>query len=66
MNNTGLRVYLILSGSIFLLVALLHLLRLVNHWPIVIGTWPVPHWVSYVGLPAASGYCVWAYWLSRR
>ena len=66
MSSTSLRVYLVLSGTIFLLVATLHLLRLVYQWPIVVGAWTVPLWVSYVGLPVASGYCVWAYWLFRK
>ena len=60
------KLYVIISGTIFFLVAMLHLLRLIYHWPIVVGTWTVPHWVSYVGFPAASGYCVWAYWLVRK
>lgn len=66
MGSTGLKAYLALSGTIFLLVAGLHLLRLVYQWPIVVGIWIVPRWVSYVGFPVASGYCVWAYWLCRR
>jgi len=64
--RTSRTLYLVISGSIFLMVALLHLLRLVYHWPITIGSWTLPHWVSYVGFPAASGYCIWAFWLSRR
>jgi hypothetical protein len=64
--STSHRVYLILSGSIFLLVAVLHLLRLIYHWPVVLGPWIAPYWASYVGLPVASGYCVWAYWLCRK
>ncbi len=60
------RLYLILSGTIFLLVALLHLLRLVYHWPIVVGTWVPPYWVSYGGFPVASGFSLWAYWLARK
>jgi hypothetical protein len=64
--STSHRVYLILSGSIFFLVAMLHLFRLVYHLPIVVGTWMVPHWLSYVGFPVAYGYSVWAYWLFRR
>ncbi len=66
MSSTGLKVYLALSGTIFFLVAVLHLLRLVYQWPIVVGTWTVPHWVSYVGFPVASGYCAWACWLWRK
>ncbi len=55
--------YLIVSGAIFLFVAVFHLLRLVCSWPIVIGGWTIPLWLSYIGLPVASAYCVWAYWL---
>ena len=66
MSGIGTKLYLALSGTIFLLVAMLHLLRLVYQWPIVVGTWAVPHWVSYVGFPVAAAYCVWACWLCRR
>jgi hypothetical protein len=58
--------YLILSGTIFLLVGLLHLLRLVYHWPIVVGSTVVPYALSYVGFPVATAYSVWAWWLWRR
>jgi hypothetical protein len=60
------KVYLILSGSIFFLVGMLHLLRLVFHWTIVLGPWIAPYWASYVGLPVALAYSVWAYWLWRK
>jgi hypothetical protein len=60
------KLYLIISGSIFFLVGMFHLLRLVYHWPIVVGTRAVPQSLSYVGFPVASGYCVWAYWLLRK
>jgi hypothetical protein len=65
-SSTSDKVYLVLSGTIFLLVAMLHLLRLIYQWPIVVGTWTVPYWVSYVGFAVASAYCVWAYWLCRK
>jgi len=59
------KLYLIISGTIFLLVGVFHLLRLVNHWPILVGTRTIPHSLSYVGFPVATGYAVWAYWLLR-
>ena len=40
------RVYLILSGSIFGIIAVLHLLRVVNGWDLVLGPWSVPVWIS--------------------
>ena len=39
-----------IAAVIFALVALLHLLRLVMGWSIVIDSWTVPMWVSWVGL----------------
>ncbi len=54
------KLYFIVSGSIFLLVATFHLLRLVYHWPIVVGTRTIPHALSYVGFPVATAYAVWA------
>jgi hypothetical protein len=60
------KLYLIFSGFVFLMVAVFHLLRLVEHWAIVIGTTTVPYALSYVGLPASTAYCVWAIWLLSR
>jgi hypothetical protein len=60
------KLYLILSGTIFFLVGILHLLRLVYQWPVVVGTLVVPHELSYFGLPVATGCGLWAVWLLRR
>jgi hypothetical protein len=60
------KLYLIVSGAIFFLVGIFHLLRLVYHWPIAVGTRPIPYSLSYLGFPASIGYCVWACWLLRR
>jgi hypothetical protein len=61
-----LKLYLALSGVIFLLVALLHLFRLLNQWPITVGEYTVPLFLSYIGLPVSTGYFLWAIWLFRR
>ena len=60
------KLYVILSGFVFLLVAVFHLFRLVYHWPIVVGTTTIPYALSYVGLPASTAYCAWAIWLLAR
>jgi len=46
------------SGIIFTIVALVHLLRLALGWDITIGGWLVPMWVSWPGLiiPGILGY----------
>jgi hypothetical protein len=37
-----------LAGVIFLLVALAHLLRAVMNWPVVVASWTVPMWLSWI------------------
>jgi hypothetical protein len=64
--TTSLRVYLILSSGIFFLVAMLHLFRLLLHWPIVLGPWVAPYWASFIGCPVALAYSTWALWLFRH
>ena len=44
-----------LVGIVFVVVAALHLCRLLFRWEAVIGGWAVPTWVSGVAL-ALSGY----------
>lgn len=58
--------YVVISGVIFFVVGLLHLLRLIYGWPAQLGAWIVPGWLSYVGLVVAWGLCAWAHRLSRR
>jgi hypothetical protein len=65
-RNAWLAAYLVLSGFVFLLVAVFHLLRLIYQWPILVSTQTIPFWLSCVGLPASSAYCVWAVWLFRK
>ena len=60
------KLYLILSGLIFLLVGVLHFFRLVYGWPIVVGPRTVPYALSYIGCPVSLGYSVWAAWLLSR
>lgn len=61
----GLKLYLIVSGGIFLLVGVFHFLRLLYHWPILFGPYTVPFALSYVGCPVSTAYCLWATWLLR-
>jgi hypothetical protein len=52
--------YLVISGAIFSLLAVFHLLRLIYHWSIVAGTRGIPHSLLCVGFPVSIGYSVWA------
>jgi len=59
------KLYLALSGVIFLLVSLLHFFRLLYDWPMVVGPRTIPFALSYVGCPVSLAYCAWAAWLLR-
>lgn len=59
------RSYLVLSGVLFGVVALLHLLRLLYGWPAQLGDVAVPLWVSGPGLLIPGALCVWAFTLVR-
>lgn len=41
-------------GLIFLVIAILHLLRIVFGWSAVIGGWEVPEWVSWAAFLVAG------------
>jgi hypothetical protein len=59
------RVYLQISGVLFGLIALAHLLRLFRHWPIDFAGYMVPLWASWLGLFLAGGLSIWALRLVR-
>jgi hypothetical protein len=58
--------YVAISGGIFCLVALLHLLRISFHVPVQIGVWSAPLWISWGGFVATSVLCIWALRLITR
>ena len=60
------RTYALVSGTIFGIVAGFHLLRLVNGWPLALGPWSAPMWVSGFGTLGPTLLCVWAFRLSSR
>ena len=62
----SIKAYLAITGIIFVAVALLHLLRLIYQWPVQIGTFGIPIWVSCAGLLVASVVFVWAFLLLRK
>ena len=60
MKNSAIRI----SGTIFGVVALFHLLRLVTGVPILINGWLLPIWVNWMGLIATGFLCAWLWRLS--
>jgi hypothetical protein len=49
------RVFSLITATLFSLIALLHVLRLLRGWQVTIGDVVVPVWVSWIGL-AIAGY----------
>jgi len=57
--------YVTLTAVIFLLVAILHLLRLIYCTQVMIGDCLLPYWVSWAGLIGATALFVWAVLILR-
>lgn len=60
------KTFTIMTGAIFALVALLHVLRILMEWPAMIGGWTVPMWVSWIGLVVAGGLSYFGLSLAMR
>jgi hypothetical protein len=48
------KTFVLITGVIFAIVALAHLLRILMGWPVVIDNWTVPMWVSWIALVIAG------------
>jgi len=62
----NLSAYLVFSGCIFGIVAIFHLLRVLNQWPLVLGPWSAPIWVSWIGTVVPLFLCMAAFRLLSR
>jgi hypothetical protein len=60
------KAYFVISGTIFGLVALAHLLRVVYQMPVHAGDWAFPMWLSWSGFAVAGALCVWGFHLLRQ
>jgi hypothetical protein len=60
------KAYLLVAASIFSLVCLLHLARIVFGWPLVIGSWSVPMWLSWVGLIVTGALAYFGFSLATQ
>jgi hypothetical protein len=57
--------YLAVSGTLFTLVALAHVVRAINDWPIQIAQWSVSVEVSWVAAVVTLALAIWALRLFR-
>ena len=61
-KNLGLR----FSGTIFGIISVLHLLRLLTGASVMIAGYSLPAWVNLMGFIATGFLCVWLWWLSTK
>jgi hypothetical protein len=59
--TTGLRI----ASVIFGIFAIGHVLRLINHAQVTIGTYTIPMGVSWIALIIAAILCIWMWRLSK-
>ena len=55
------KTYFLVAGIIFTLVALFHLLRIFEDWPVMIVDWSAPKWMSWVGLIVTGGLAMFGF-----
>ncbi len=60
------KAYFVVSGTVFGLVAVAHLVRVVYQVRIHVGDWAFPMWASWGGFVVAVALCVWAFRLLRQ
>jgi len=60
------RAYLLVSGLVFGVVTVVHILRLAYGWPVQIAGFAVPVDASWAGILVAGALCVWAFILALR
>ena len=58
--------YLIVSTLIFTVVAVMHLLRLVLGWSVMLGMTSIPLWASVLALLISASIALWGLSLVRR
>jgi len=60
------RRYVQITGFVFGVMALVHVVRLVLDWPAQVAGWVVPIWVSWAAIVIAGALCLWAFRLVGR
>ena len=55
------KIYIVVSGLVFGLIALGQLLRAVNQVPVQAGGVAIPVWASWLAFLIAGSMCTWAF-----
>ena len=60
------KTFSLVSGLIFLLIAVIHVLRLAFKWEVILNGWAVPMWVSAIAIVTTAYLAFESLKLSRR
>lgn len=63
-NST--HIYLLISGFVFLIVALAHILRVAYHIALIMGSIQIPMSLSIIAAIICLIFSVWAFWLAIK
>ena len=58
--------YVVVSGAFFGVVAVLHAIRALNHWPVHVGALEIPVWASWIAMVVGGSLCLWAFRSRKR
>jgi hypothetical protein len=53
--------YAVVSALIFAIVAIMHVVRIINRWPVAIGPYNISMNVSWVGLVVGALLAIWGF-----
>jgi len=62
----NIKTYCRISATIFTVVAIAHLIRLINGWPAQVDDFVIPMLVSVIGAVVTGGMALWGFRESRH
>ncbi len=60
MSRNSAQTYLVVSATVFGLVAVIHLVRALSGWAFVVGSVTIPVFASWIGFILSAALSVWA------
>ena len=59
------KTYMTVTATLFLVVAIMHLLRIIFGWQVEIGGLSIPFWVSWLAFPIAGALAYFGFTQNR-
>ncbi|MDZ4722707.1 MAG: hypothetical protein SGI97_02200 [candidate division Zixibacteria bacterium] len=60
------RCYSLVSATIFAVVSVVHIIRVMRGMPVQIGDYLLPGWIMWVAMAVAIGMSIWGFRTARR